>query len=360
VILSGRVCRRAGGGTIRPVTRRPLLAALPLLLVLGGCSGDDAEDDLPAAQVGEVIAAQLSSQVEGHHTYVVLPGRRYDFTVSSPQEEIDSFSAADAGVSAKAGEGRRFVEVAWELNTVPGDTFVMQAPEDVEPMLTLTADGEQHPIGPLVSEGGNAAIVVVPEEADGIGLEIEYDRLTQVIEDAYDPVVTRADGPDSLYLDAPTQRWETCPETSLSGGDPAVSFYGADCKANISSPVPYFGPLGWARPGREWVVVRFLAGAPLTGYDAPSGYVEYTVRESRVRLRLEGADTPELFPLEEGQAVGPQEDGSWQALAVFSVLEGTDGTLTFSRPLTALPNDPAQAGAAGAPKQIHRLHSGSL
>lgn len=127
------------------MTRLPILAALPLLLVVAGCSGGcDADDDLPPARTGQVMEARLSSQIEGHHSYVALPGRRYDFTVSSPQEEFDSISAADAGVSQEAGDDRRFVEIAWELNVPPGDTFIMAAPEDVAPMLTLTAGGEDY------------------------------------------------------------------------------------------------------------------------------------------------------------------------------------------------------------------------
>lgn len=344
--------------------RLPFLAVLPLLLVATGCSGGSASDadDLPSASTGQVIEAGLSSRIEGHHTYVVLPGRRYDFTVSSPQEEIDSISARDAGVSQQAGDGRRFVEIAWELNVPLGDHFVMATLEDVAPVLTLTAGGEDYRVGALDAEGVNAAIVVLPEDADDVGLEIEYDGLTQVIEDAYDQVSTRAEGPHLLYFEAPTQRWETCPETTLAGGDPAVSFFGTGCQANISSAVPYFGPLGWAPEGQAWVVVRFLASRPDAGYDAPGEYVEYTVDPSDVRLRLEGAGgAPELFALEDGQRVGEQDDGSWKALAVFAVDDTLrHPTLRFRRVLSAVPDDAAEAVAAGAPDPLRRVHAGEL
>ncbi|WP_193609501.1 hypothetical protein [Nocardioides lijunqiniae] len=344
--------------------RRLLLPVLPLLLVLAGCSGDtDDGDDLPRADVGEVIPAKLGSSIEGRHSHVVLPGRRFDFTVSSPRASIDSISAREAGVSAEAGEGRRFVEIAWERGVVPGDTFVMAVPEDVEPMLTLTADGEQHPVGSLVSEGPNAAIVVVPEDVDDVGLEIEFDGLTQVIEDVYSPVDTRGDGPRSLYLDAASQRWAYCPETALSAGEPEVTFFGADCQASISSAVPYVGPLGWAPAGRAWVVVRFRAGSPDASYDAPGGYVAYDVQPSEVRLRLAGVPgaEPRLFAEEEGDDVGAQDDGSWKARAVFSVPETTDQPrLTFRRVLVALPEDRAEAAGVGAPIPLRRVHAGEL
>jgi hypothetical protein len=336
---------------------------LPLLLSLVACSnGSGPDDDLPPAHTGQVIPAALSSQIEGRHSYVALPGRRYDFTVSSPQEKIDSISSGDAGVSQEAGDDRRFVEIAWELNVALGDGFVMESPEDVSPMLTLNVDGERHRVGALDEEGVSAAIVVVPEDADDIGLEIEYDGLAQAIDDVYDPISSRADGPDLLYFEAPSVRWESCPETSLSGGDPAVSFFGADCQANISSPVPYFGPLGWAPEGRAWVVVRFLAGSPAVGYDAPGEYVEYTVDPSEVRLRLEGSSgAPELFPLEEGAPVGAQDDGSWEAQAVFSVDDSVrDPRLSFRRVLFGLPDDEDEAAAAGAPRPIKRVHAGEL
>lgn len=344
------------------MTRLALLAALPLLLAGAGCTGDPAQgDDLPAARTGEVITAQLGARIEGHHTYVVLPGRRYDFTVSSPRDEIDSISAGEAGVSPEAGDGRRFVEIAWTLESPPGDVFVMEAPGDVSPMLTLTADGEAYAVGALDEEGVHAAIVVVPEDADDLGLEIEYDGLTQVVEDVYDAVVTRADGPDLLYTDAPALHWESCPETTLSGGDPEVAFFGADCQAAISSPVPYFGPLGWAPAGRAWVVVRFLAGSPAAGVDAPSGYVEYTVAPSEVALRVRDGGAPQLFPLEEGDEVGAQSDGSWKAQAAFSVDASLgDPQLSFRRVLVATPDDPAEAAAAGAPDPLRRVHAGEL
>lgn len=345
------------------MTRLPILAALPLVLALSGCSiGSDGDgEDLPPAHVGQVITDVFSGDVEGRHTYVVLPGRRYDFTVSRPHQEIGSLVAGDAGVSPEAPDDRRFVEIAWELNAPLGDTFVMEAPEDVAPMLTVIAGGERYRVGALNEEGVHAAIVVVPEDADDIGLEIEYDGLTQVIEDAYDQVITRAEGPDSLYFEAPSVRWEYCSETRLRGGDPAVSVHGATCKANISSAVPYFGPLGWAPPGKAWVVVRFLAGTPLVGYDAPSGYVEYTVYPEEVRLRLEGAGAPELFPLEDGAHAGAQDDGSWEAQAVFAVDDSVRApTLSFRRVVSALAEDHAEARAAGAPKELRRVHAGKF
>lgn len=346
------------------MTRRHVLAALPLLLAVTGCAfgGDGVDDDLPPAHVGQVITDVFSGDVEGRHSYVVLPGRRYDFTVSRPQEEIGALVARDAGVSARAGDDRRFVEVAWELNVPVGDTYVMEAAEGVAPMLTLAADGERYRVGALDEEGVHAAVVVVPESAgDDIGLEIEYDGLTQVIEDAYDAVSTRADGPSSLYLEAPSTRWEYCPETRLRGGDPAVSVFGAGCKANISSPVPYFGPLGWAPAGTQFVVVRFLAGSPDVGYDAAAEYLEYEVDPSEVQLRLEGAGPPELFALEDDERAGVQDDGAWEAQAVFVVDEAAgDPTLSFRRVLVAWPEDPDQAEAVGAPARIRRVHAGQF
>ena len=364
MILSGDVCGCPPGGSIRSVTRLPLLASLTLVLAATGCSfGSDDEDDLPPAQTGEVLEAVLSDQIEGHHNFVVLPGIRYDFTVSSPREEIDTLSADEAGVSTKAGDGRRFVEIVWDSSAAPGDTFVMEPKGDVEPVLTLTADDESYKVGVLGEEGFYAAIVVVPEDADDIGLEIEYDGLTQVIEDAYDPVTSRPDGNDDLYNNTPTQRWEYCPETRLEQGDPAVHFAGTGCQANISSAVPYYGGLGWAPGGKSFVVVRFIAAAPLAGYDVPpDDYVSYTVDPSEVRLRLEGVPgEPELFPLRDGDQPGIQDDGTWEAVAVFTVPDGQDTSrLSFRRELVGWPEDRAQAEALGAPVPLRRVHSGSL
>ena len=340
--------------------KRHVVLAAAALLGLTACTGSDSsEDDLPRARVGQVLPVGLPGSIEGRHTYVVLPTSRYDFTVSTPRDSVDSITAGDAGLSAEAGEGARFVMIEWSLSGVLGDSFVMAPPPDVSPMLTLVADGEEHEVGALDEEGVHAAAVVVPADTDDIGLHIEYDGHTQVIEDAYDQVITRADGPSALYHDAVHLGFTECTPSQLSGGDARVGFHGTDVTARVATPVPYFGPLGWAEPGREWVVARVITSTPSGGWDGEE-YVSYE-STSQVSVELDGAGPVDLFGLEEGEEGGPQDDGSWSAVVVFDVEDSRGaGPLSFRRVLVATPEDPDQADDAGAPSSLRRVQSCSL
>lgn len=338
---------------------RPLVLSLSALLVLTACTGDgDSGDDLPTATVGDVLPVGLPGSVEGRHSHVVLPTSRYDFLVSTPRASVDTITAGDAGISPEAGEDARFVLVEWRLSGVPGDTFVMEPPADVSPQLTLVADGVEHDLGALDQEGISAAAVVVADDVDDVSLEIEYDGLTQVIEDAYGD--TRADGPNALYLDAVRLGFTECPPVPLSGDDPRARFFGTEITGRVATPVPYYGPLGWAAPGREWVVARVSTQTPLAGWDGPA-YVSYDLTSSEVSVEIDGAAPAELFPLEEGDDVGAQDDGSWAAVVVFEVADATGPvSLDVRRVLVADPEDDDAARAAGAPRQLRRVQTCSL
>ncbi len=333
------------------------LAVVPLVVGVAACTGDAEQDELPQASVGDVLEAGLTGSIEGRHTYVVLPGRRYDFTTSTPQERIDTVTAGDAGVSATADDDRRFVSIGWSLDVVPGDTFVMAPRDEVSPVLTLVADGERHEVGALDEEGRYGAVVVVPEDVDDISLEVEYDGLTQVIEDAYDQVINRADGPPSLYLDAPRLTTTYCETGRLRGGDPRVGFFGGTSVAQVSSPVPYVGALGWAPSGRAWVVADVTTDAVRSaGWDG-ADYVEYAV-DSTVRVTLDGAEPVELHPRDEGETTGLQDDGSWAATAVFDVAQADGDVMPdLRRVLVGTAEDEDDARAAGAPEVLRRVQT---
>lgn len=322
---------------------------------------DASGPDQPRAAVGQVVTAQLSGQVEGRHSVLVVPGRRYDFTVSTPRERIDQVSADDAEVSAEGGDDIRFVSLAWDLEAQPGDVFVMDPPQDAHPLLTVVADGADLPVGPLDEEGVHAVHVAVPADAEDIGYRVEYDGLVQTVDDAYDPVLARGDGPGSLYHDVPRFEWGHCPSSRLWPERRSLYAFGADCAVRVSNALPYAGEVGWASPGRAWVVVDFSARPVLVGYDGTAGVVDYVVEPAPVRLSLEGGTGPRLFPLEEGEEVGLQSDGSWSARAVFEVADTSSrASLSFRRVVRARAEDPDEARSVGAPTVVRRVYAGKV
>lgn len=327
------------------------IAIAALLLLVTGCTATPLGDGPRSARVGEVFPDELTGDIQGHHSYVVVPGLRYDFTVSEPGERMDSITADDAGVDDEAGDDVRFVGITWDLEAQLGDTFAM-ATEQQPRMLHLLVDGEPTEVGDLGEEGFHGAYVAVPADVEDIGLSVEYDGLTQTVEDAYDIVMSRPLEPAALYLEVPRTDWRSCPEARLPTGDRRLTFFGTGCSAQVSSPLPYYGPLGWAPAGSSWVVARVQADSTLAGLDLGADYVDYEVT-SEVRLTHDGADPVELLPLEDGDAVGSQDDGSYAAVAVFRVgATGGDGPLTFVRRYVATPED--DDAPADAPAEIRR------
>lgn len=339
----------APDGQTEVMSRSTALAVL-LLAVASGCSGTPLGDDDPrSAYAGEVFTGGLTNAIQGHHSYVVIPGLRYDFTVSEPTGRMDSIAADEGGVDDEAGEDVRFVGVSWELEAQLGDAFVMEAAEEPR-TLSLLVDGEPTVIGDLDEEGLFGAYVAVPADADDIGLSLEYDGLTQTVEDAYDPVTNRPAEPAALYLDVPSVEWRYCPRTRLPTGDRRLTFFGTDCSANVSSALPYYGPLGWAPAGKSWVVAEVRADSTLVGLDLGDDYVDYEAT-SEVRLRLGELSPVELLPAgDDVDGVGMQDDGSFAAVAVFQVGDGDGGPLRFVRSYVATPeeDDPP----AGAPDEF--------
>lgn len=336
-------------------------------LALTGCTSDNplSGSERPRADPGQVVKGQLGGDLDAHHSVVVVPGRRYDFTISTPLERIDEYSVDDADVSAEGGDDVRFVTLTWDLEAQLGDVFVTNLAQDVHPILTVVADGADYPVGALDDEGLSAVHVAVPAEADDIGYRVEYDGLVQTVEDAYDLVLARGDGPGALYNEVPRFTYEKCPASRLDRGRPFYAF-GAECVARLSSTLPYVGELGWADPGRAWVVAEFSTSPVVAGYESRAGSVDYDTEPANVRLKLEtggdqAADRPRLFALNDDNEAGPQDDGSWSARAIFEVPDTVGHVdLHFRRVIEARPENYDEARAIGAPLRVRRVYAGSV
>lgn len=321
-----------------------------LVLTLSACTDDaQPEEDLPRATAGEVIEAEFGFTIEGRPSYVVVPGARYDFVVASPAQRLDYTDSRRAEISQEAPDKSLFVAVGWSLSAAGGAGLVLQnRKEDVSPELTLVADGTDYAIGPLDGDI-DGAYAVVPEGADDISLEIEYDGLTQTIEDVYDPITNRAAGPPLLYGDDPDLDVLECPSAVPDDSAKSAAYFTeVSCYARSAGPLPYFAELGWGQDGRAWLVVDIAVSSAGAGYD---GAGSYEVAAGPVLLDLDGDRQPELFPLFDNARPGTQDDDLWQARAVFDVAEDFHiGRLTITRTLTARPESDTSAG----PDQLRR------
>jgi hypothetical protein len=366
-------------GTVGPVLRHPSLRPLALVATVAALAGTGCwsaadgpgADAGRSARVGETFVAQLASEIEGFPTTVVVPGRRYDLVVTSPRERMDSITAGEEGVRDEAAEGTAFVAVTWDLTAAGGDALVFagQGPE-ASPRLSLVAGGETYEVGALDEEGVHARWVVVPEDTDDIGVAVEYDGVTQTVEDVSDRLAGDPVGaPELLYAeDPPGLHQPDCPEPA-EGPEPARYVF-STCSVTITEPFPHHRDLGWADAGRAWVVARLRVTPITVGWDDPGqggAVVDYETTPEEVEVTLDGAAPVELLPSgPEGGAgsdapVGLDDEGDWLADVVFSVPADTTGyEVAFVRPYTGLPEDPDEAVAEGTPAELAGTYEGSF
>ena len=223
-------------------------------------------------------------------------------------------------------------------------------------MLSVVVDGEPVEAGALDEEGVHGRWVVVPEDADDIGVAITYDGVTQTVEDVSDRLVRRPVGaPELLYAETPPGlHAPECPEPA-EDPEPARYVFGG-CFAQVTDPFPYHRELGWAEPGRAWVVARLSVDPVVVGWDAPGqggAVVSYEVRPEEVAVTLDGAEPVDVLASEPGEPAGLHDDGTWSGLVVFSVAEDVESyDLAFSRPYTGRPEDADEAVAEGTPAEL--------
>jgi hypothetical protein len=343
------------------MNRSPLIGLVLAigLLLLTGCStlpGDDG----PHASRGDVVEAAGYRDIEGRHLSFTLPGLRYDFVVSSPRDRIDDLSATDASISPEAADGDAFVGVSWDLSAGPGDSFVYGIEEIAPRSLSLVVDGTSHAVGDLGDDGFFGAYVAVDAEADQVGLSLEYDGLTQTVDDVDDPV---SDGtPDLLVHETPRHTWADCPDSTLGTTRAApMTMIGNGCGLAYTSPLAYHAERGWAPAGKAWVIVDLSVHGFEGGYDAGAEYVTYEVVGSeQVDVRLDGRKPVQVLPFEDNTGFVDDTD-TWQGRAIFEVDDTTKGgTISFRRAFTATPEDADEAKAVGAPRVWQRVYRASV
>lgn len=323
------------------------------LLAVAGCSvpGTGAPKG-PVAEPGSVVPAEFGSEMSGHPVSVVVPRLRYNLVVTDPVEAIDGETVA-ALVEPVAPDGHRFIGVGWEPEIAPGDGWSAAGHKDVDPHATLVVDGVDHDLGALNDrEGLDGGWATVPEDAEEVRLEVEYDGLVQTI----DPYAagSRADGPALLYASAPSFATLPCPAQLDRRADDRESWSGGGCHARAVTPLPWHADLGWAPDGRAWLLVTVSIERAYAGYDTRP-YTEYDVAPREPQVRLDGVPATHTLPATPGDAVGEQSDGTWRATVVFEVGDDfSGGELALDRVFEAVAKDVAEARSQGAPAELRR------
>lgn len=228
---------------------RRLLLLTTAAVLLAGCSTGSSGDEERDARVGEVFPSV--GAVDGRPTTFVFPASTYQFVVSSPRERTESPAALlDDDVSAKAGDGRAFVDVSYDLQSMDGDVWPL-SPEHTEvPRFWLEYDGTKVE---LDTSENRSWIVAVPEDPE-VRLLAEFDGRELAVE-PYDQLFPSAGG-DVYDGQLPRMTSHHCPAARRAEVAGGVDFMGTRCRVEVLDPVPWFQPAGWAPTDKEYVLAR--------------------------------------------------------------------------------------------------------
>lgn len=270
---------------------------------------------------GAVIAARISTPVEGSSGFLLVPAGRIDVTLGEPVTVLPGGAASDDEEHAPPAGGS-FVPVAWTHRP-----FALPAPMALvgtEPQPTemaLLVDGASYPLGSpydVAGVGGTVdspvgvMYVAVPGVPDSVTVSAEYDGLTQTLDPRSGQLDPGAASPLYHHIDHhPAPR---CPADGWSSTAPLAAT--VTCRVGEPLRLPYLPEVGWAEAGRAWVVV----GYRVTLDDARSedGADRYSATAVTVDVTLDG-----------GSPVADRSDPD----AGSGAPETTTGTLAFDGPL---------------------------
>lgn len=317
-------------------TSARLVAAVLVAASATGCSqltGDDEQH----ARVGDVFA--LNGEAEGRPLTVQLPNLRYDFVASRPQVKARHFVGEyDEHWSAEPASGAEFLEIGYRPEKTQGDAWALWQPSargDLpDPVFTVVADGDR-----IVLDNDLRFdwLVTIPADADDLALEVEFDGRT---------LRTDLDGVDS-GIDAfggtpPRRSTVPCaeqPRTDLPGG---VRFNGTECGVNALTAVPWHVAVGWAAPGRAWLVAKVSVGINSYFTSGQGAGTSYEIGYGEPAYHLDG-DLPQVVLDEDGNELASRPDDMTVddvRTVVFDVpADATDATLEVAMDYTGTPED---------------------
>jgi hypothetical protein len=313
-----------------------VLPALFVAVAATGCSQVTGDDEQHAG-IGDVF--ELNAQAEGRPLSVQLPNLRYDFVVSRPQAKArHTVGEYDDHWSAEPASGAEFLEIGYRPEKTSGDAWALWQPNPrgrlQDPTFTVVADGDRVV---LDNDLRFDWLVTIPADADELALEVEFDGRT---------LRTDIDGADS-GIDAfggtpPRRSTVPCPEqprTDLRGG---VQFNGTDCSVSALTAVPWHAAVGWAAPGRAWLVAKVNVGIN-TYFSAGEGPgTDYEIGYGEPVYHLDGA-LPHVVLDEDGEELTSRPDDMTVddvRTVVFDVpADATDATLEVAMDYTGTPED---------------------
>lgn len=231
------------------------LAALALVATTGACANAVGLDS------GAVVATDGDAPAaDGTVTSVTVPTGTFDLVVSRPVEKVGDQQAPGGGSLVRLTTLFHDADVRRDVWAYAGRDGASRSVD-----LTIEVDGTSYPVGlirqgthdPAPPEAAPSDVVVAvseaPDQIDEIRLLVGYHDLVQSIDAT---TGERAPGPaDALYDvpdDPPHGPLVACTQGAFAG-DVAAAM--PVCRAGDARHLPYLPDLGWAEPGRSWLVV---------------------------------------------------------------------------------------------------------
>jgi len=267
------------------------------LVVVGGVAWARA-DTRPHAEAGQLFDPDFLQDELGIGADVVLPWVRAEVTVGQPRDELPDALGAEPNLQAPDGGG--FVQVQVNIDNDNLIPLYVDAPGVVgRADLVLTDGDHSYPLTHV--PGGFHLDAAAPDTSvlqrflavkgspEHWSLEVEYDGETWVVD--LDDGSSEPGPHDALAeipaVDEQQQPAQRCGEPRWSSGfSPAESYNEPKCQVIHQMRVPYVDGLGWAEPGREFLVVQVETYEP--GFARSRGGDVYLVRDPAMSYRLDG------------------------------------------------------------------------
>lgn len=332
---------------------------IAVALALAMATMSEGGETRPRAAVGQVFSAHLEDEDVGATAEIVLPWRRLGVWVGEPVRELPDLAGARADVAPP--EGGRFIPVRTEpmdeggLGSVP--TFIAtERPLHTEARVVLTADGSEYPVdGPGgLTEDPNDLQTSEPDtrwvavEGDPSTIEVTVvtggQEQTVHLDGSVTPrraaelhdLPTQEEVREQEPVDCGAGRRVDDSDFTIEGGNPE------ECAVTTSLRTPFVDGLGWAREGREYVVVHVVPERPAV-VESPDGQERRWDVTTQVDGRL-GPAPPRAGPtdvnaLNEG-TMALQVSGDPEQM-IFEVPTGrSTGDLVVGVDVDARPDDP--------------------